>query len=133
MSELENFILDYARAYESYDPDQVAAFINIPCIFCLGGDVTLLGSAPSAVEFMRTGLRAYEANGCVHFVTRLHNERLLGPSFAAIDVEWLPEDGDGARRMHFSTTYNLLRAADGWKIVLITRHDPEIFSNSSPH
>jgi hypothetical protein len=49
-----------------------------------------------------------------------------------IDVEWMPENAEGERAMHFSTSYNLVKHGGAWKAVLITRHDPHILSDSVP-
>ena len=132
MTQLEDFILDYARSYETYDPDKVGAFINTPCTFCLGDNLVLLDTEDRIKEFMQAGLAAYKANGCVYFKARLHGERRIGSSFAMIYVEWSPENADGERTMHFSTSYNLVKHAGSWKVVLITRHDPQILTGPVP-
>ena len=123
MSELSGFLAAYARAYETYEPAQVAQFIHCPCVFFLKDECVLLDSPEKIAEFMRSGLKNYRANGCMRFKAQLLGEKLIGPRFAVIDVEWSPESASGERTMHFSTTYNLVRNAGSWKVALITRHD----------
>ncbi len=123
MSELGDFLAAYARSYETYDSAIVADFIHCPCVFFLRDDCVLLDTRSKINEFMQTALEAYRASDCVRFKARLLDERRIGPRYALIDVEWSPENADGKRTMHFSTTYNLVRDEGSWKVSMITRHD----------
>ena len=123
MSELQEFLENYAKSYESYDPIRVAGFIFCPCMFLLRDKCVLLDTNEKIKAFMADGLKNYRSNGCVHFTSRLLDERRIGPSFAIIDVEWSPENAEGQRTMHFSTTYNLVHNEGRWQVSTITRHD----------
>ena len=123
MSDLADFLSIYAKAYESYDPAKVAKFFYCPCIFFLRSESTLLDTWEGIHTFLEAGLRIYRNNGCFIFKAFLHEERLVGPRYALIDVEWAPENADGLRVMNFETTYNLVKEPSGWKVAVITRHD----------
>ena len=122
-NELQDFLANYAKAYQSYDRDRVAELFSIPCIFYLKNETTLLENQDRLESFLDSGLRAYREHGCVHFNASLLSGRRIGPRFALIDVEWSPTDADGKRAMHFQTTYNLVKETSGWKVAVITRHD----------
>ena len=123
MTTLDEFVTHYAKAYETYDAERIAAFFFCPCVFLRQDTVVLLDSPAKIREFLGAALRSYRDNGCRHFAAKLLEGRRLGTRFALVDVGWNMTSDEGKSVMRFQTTYNVVDDTGRWKVYAITRHD----------
>lgn len=119
----DEFVAQYAKAYEAYDGQRIAEFFFCPCIFLRQDTVILLDTPAKTHEFLAAGLRSYRDTGCVNFIARPLETRRLGARFGLVDVGWIMTSADGTAAMQFQTTYNVVDDIGRWKIYTITRHD----------
>jgi hypothetical protein len=119
----DEFVAQYAKAYEMYDRERVAGFFFCPCVFLRQDTVVLLDTPAGIREFLATGLSAYRDSGCVNFIARPLEARRLGARFGLVDVGWTMTSADGNIAMQFETTYNVIDDGGRWRVYAITRHD----------
>ena len=50
-----------------------------------------------------------------------------GQSHALVDLEWIIKRMDGLEPWRFNTSYNLMRSADQWQVVLCTAYEESQF------
>ena len=120
---VDEFVTQYAKAYEAYDDERIAEFFFCPCVFLRQDTVVVLDTPAKIRDFLGTALRSYRDNGCTKFVARLLESRRLGTRFALVDVGWTMTSAEGKTVMQFQTTYNVVDDTGRWKIYVITRHD----------
>ena len=119
----DEFVAQYAKAYEAYDQERIAEFFFCPCVFLRQDTVVLLDTPAKICEFLATGLRSYRDSGCVNFIARPLEARRLGARFGLVDIGWTMTSADGKTAMQFQTTYNVVDDHGRWRIYAITRHD----------
>jgi hypothetical protein len=119
----DEFVTQYAKAYEAYDSDRVAEFFFCPSVFLRQDAVVVLDTPAKIREFLATALCSYRQNGCVNFIAKPLESRRLGARFGLVDVGWTMTTADGNTAMSFQTTYNVIDDRERWKIYAITRHD----------
>ena len=120
---LDEFVTQYAKAYEAYDAERIAEFFFCPCVFLRQDTAVLLDTPAKIRDFLGTALLSYRVNGCTNFVAKLLEGRRLGTRFALVDLGWTMTSTGGKMVMQFQTTYNVVDDTGRWKIYAITRHD----------
>lgn len=121
--DFEDFFSRYANSYETFDVNQVAQFVNSPCLFMLKSEIQLLATETDVLAFLATGLETYRSCGCATFSNATLNARMLGPYFGEADIAWTMRDTSGDAVLNFETTYVVAQSNENWKIASIIRHD----------
>ena len=115
----------YTRAFESLEPRSMVPFLHQPALFISPQGVVVL-STPEEVErffipvmadLRGRGYRSSEFSGLT--------ERALSADLTIVGgtAVWRTASGEVLRR--FGLTYTLRRAAEGWKLVVATIHEPD--------
>jgi hypothetical protein len=82
-TDFDEFVAQYAKAYEAYDRERITEFIFCPCIFLRQGTVALLDTPTKITEFLETAFSSYRDSGCVTFIARPLEARRLGARFGS--------------------------------------------------
>ena len=123
-ADLGPFFARYARAFEAYDAEAVAACYAAPCLLVRDG-TTVAHGAPEAVEASVRALldlhRAWDVQ------TAQPAEVVVleaAPGHAVARVDWRLGRTKSRVAWTFSTTYTLVPgAAGGWRIAVAVTHD----------
>jgi len=125
VQELAQTLQDYERAWSAHDAQAIANFYFEPAMrISRGGPVIRATRADQQVFFegyLRTMIgRGYERSAWEALETRLLDERTAVAS--GISVRYR---ADGSVLERVGVTYELWRAAEGWRIVLSATHAPQ--------
>ena len=121
--DVTDFFEQYRDAFNRLDGDAIANLFCVPSGIVSDRGLTAWQSRESIVENMVALCALYRANGYrrAHFQPNQFISQ--GTDFAVADVAWTIEREAGAEPWHFHTTYNLRRAAEGWRVVLCTAYE----------
>lgn len=122
-SELEPFFAHYAERYMASDVDAVGAMYEAPLLALRDGEVIHLPDRAAVREHLAELMAAYSRSGAARADIAELDVTPLGRSSAYATVHWLVRDDEGAVVKDFRTTYHLVTAARGWRIVSYTNHD----------
>ena len=117
---------EYFKVFQTLRPEAVASFYNVPCLALSPQGVTVMTTSEEVralFRTMRTALQvrdyARSERGDVQ-VTRLSDQAAL----VSTGVVRYATDGKPLER--FGVTYIFRKTDGGWKIAVITIHDPGV-------
>jgi len=125
-AEIVRYFEGYARAYDAFDAEAIAAHFAVPSYI-------LHADRGSAGFTTREALVAnMERINTINREARFGRATFAPPRVSAFastlvqaTLSWIIHDVDGAALWRFTCTYNLFRSDAGWKIVLCTNHAPD--------
>lgn len=123
MHEPEETLRAYVRAFESLDPEAVAAFYHLPSLF-LSQQGALVVSDAAGARAMAARLleqargQEYVRTGIVGLGVRRLSQGLA--SLSGVFVRFDARDNEVAR---FGFVYTLLRSGGAWKFATAVAHD----------
>jgi ketosteroid isomerase-like protein len=123
MSDLDTFFARYAERYMASDVDAISAVYEAPLLALRNGQVIHLADRTGVREHLAELMAAYAQSGAARADIVELDVVHLGRSSAFVTVHWHVRDADGAILKDFRTTYHLLRADGGWRILSYTNHD----------
>ena len=126
--EIRDFFESYRDAFNALDGTAVAELYAEPSGIAQDGAYTHWGQRLAVAENMQALCRLYEERGFVHAEFEPHQFIDQGAQHATVDVGWRIDWNRGREPWNFRTTYNLVRTAQGWKVLLCTA-----YSESSLH
>ncbi|WP_420456339.1 hypothetical protein [Rubrivirga sp.] len=116
------FFEAYARAFEAYDADAIAACYVTPCLFVRDAETVVQDSAEGVVASVRSLLDLHRAWD----VQRIRPAEVVtveaGPAHAVARVGWRLGRARSRVAWSFATTYTLV-PNDGWRIAVAITHD----------
>ena len=119
----EQFFRDYALAFDSSDPERVAAFFHRPLLL-VGKDGAVSITEDDAIMGYTHGiLEHHRANGYARAAVRDIEVTKQAPNLAIVSVHWQVFQADEALLWDWRNTYNLLEEEGGWKILVATTHE----------
>lgn len=131
--EIYTLLESYRRAFDRLDGDAVAEHYAEPCGIAQAGIYTHWPSLEPVRVNMRELCEAYRRRGYVG--ARFAPKTFLpqGDSSAVVDVDWRIDWSGANEPWHFSTTYNLIRTEDGWRILLCTAYEEAALHEHQTH
>ena len=123
MSDVGPFFARYARAFEAFDAEAIAACFATPCLFVRDG-ATEAAATPEAVDASVRQLldlhRAWDVQTVRPDAVAVLEE---GPSHVIARVDWALGRASSRLTWAYATTYTLVPSSDDWRIVSAVTHD----------
>ena len=130
--EIREFFESYRDAFNALDGSAVAAFYAEPSGIAQDGVYTHWPQRQPVVENMTALCKLYQDKGFVRADFEPHRFIDQGANYAVADVQWRIDWSGGQEPWRFKTTYNLVRTAQGWKVLLCTAYsEAALFSAAS--
>jgi hypothetical protein len=125
-AEIVRYFEGYARAYDMFDAEAIAAHFAVPS-YILHADrghagFTTHEALVANMERVNTINREARYGRATFAAPRVS---AFAPTLVQATLPWSIHDLDGAVLWRFTCTYNLFRSDAGWKIVLCTNHEPD--------
>jgi len=121
-TELRVFFERYRDAFNALDGRAVACLYAEPSGIAQDGKYTHWPERRTVAENMTALCALYKAKGFVRADFEPHQFIEQGADFAVADLGWHIDWSGGEEPWRFKTTYNLVRTADGWKVLLCTAY-----------
>jgi len=121
-SEIKSFFEAYRNAFNQLDGHAVADLYAEPSGIVQDAIYTHWPSRAQVVANMTALCDVYRAKGFVRAEFEPGQFIDQGEHHAVADVHWRIDWRDGHSPWRFNTTYNLVRAADGWRVLLCTAY-----------
>lgn len=118
------FVESYRRAWEQVMSGgagiaSMTRFFNVPCLMIgAEGALAQYATPESILSFNQSRLEAFNAGGATSARLRACDVTTLGSHCALAVADWELCRADGSVERAWRHYYNLLRGADGWRIVL---------------
>jgi Domain of unknown function (DUF4440) len=122
------FFERYRDAFNSLDGDAIARLYAVPSGIASDSGYTHWPTFESVRDNMVALCKLYRDNGyaSAHFMPQAFLPQ--GNDFAVADLTWTIQRTEGLEPWRFNTSYNLMRTAHGWRILLCTA-----YSEQKPH
>jgi uncharacterized protein (TIGR02246 family) len=121
-SEIRAFFDSYREAFNRLDGEAVARLYAVPSGIVSDRGYTHWQSFEPIAQNMVALCELYAENG---FASAAYEPVAFieqGNDLAVADVSWNIERTDGQEPWRFNTTYNLMRMAKGWRVLLCTAY-----------
>ena len=117
--------IDYAKAFETLNPQAVVPYYHEPCMFISPQGVVVLTSQAHVGTFFAEVMEGLSARGYARSTFLNLQGKQLSDILAVVSGVgvWLKADGDELQR--FGLTYTLRNTDGNWKIIVATVHDTE--------
>lgn len=116
------FFQRYRDAFNALDGQAVAALYAEPCAIAQDGVLTHWPTRTPVVQNMVALCQRYRGQGFVRAAFQPGLFLAQGDAFAVADIHWRIDWDAGQAPWQFSTTYQLVRAATGWQVMLCTAY-----------
>jgi hypothetical protein len=120
--DLRQFFESYRGAFNALDGHAVSRHYAEPSAIAQGGSLTVWPTQAAVAENMVALCRMYKDRGFVEaefdpvqFVTQ-------GTDYAFVDLRWSIKWSTTPEPWVFSTSYNLVRRPEGWRVILCTAY-----------
>lgn len=124
--ELRTFFEAYRSAFNALDGEAVAALYAVPSGIASSGRYTHWASRDPIESNMVALCDLYRQHGFISADFQVAAFIAQGDSFAVADLAW-KITWRGKDESRFNTTYNLMRIADRWRVLLCTAYSEERF------
>ena len=121
--EMSAFLDKYNETFATYDGDQIAKLYCVPTITMRGdGSIHCFRSHDEIARFFQGVVDTYRREGAVggtpHDITAV----AIGERSALATVTWKNLRPDGSVARQWRQSYNIVRFAEGWRILATTFH-----------
>ena len=120
--EIEAFFENYRDGFNALDGNAVAALYAEPSGIAQDRTYTHWPSRQPVAENMEALCRLYRDKGFIRADLEPQQFINQGGTFAVADVQWRIDWSGDQDPWHFKTTYNLMRTAEGWRVLLCTAY-----------
>jgi ketosteroid isomerase-like protein len=120
--EIRAFFENYRDAFNALEGRAVADFYAEPSGIAQDGTYTHWPTRQQVAENMDALCKLYEDKGFVRADFEPGQFIDQGAQYAVADVQWRINWNQGQEPWQFKTTYNLVRTAQGWKVLLCTAY-----------
>jgi hypothetical protein len=131
-AEIRAFFESYRRAFNALDGDLIARLYAVPSGIASDGGYEHWPSFESIRENMVALCKLYRENGYVEATFEPGAFIEQSERFAVADVRWSIERTEAQLPLRFSTTYNLMRTPEGWKVLLCTAYSEKPLDTQNP-
>jgi ketosteroid isomerase-like protein len=115
---------EYFQVFQTLRAEAVASFCQVPCLALAPQGVTVMTTAEEVRALFRTMRTALQARGYARSEHGDLQVRRLSDQMALVSTNVVRYATDGKELERFGATYVFRRTDDGWKIAVITIHDP---------
>ena len=121
-AEIRAFFEQYRNAFDRLDGNAVARLYAVPSGIASDGGYTHWPAFEPIEANMVALCRLYLEHGYsrAHFEPNFYFSQ--GDDFAIADLSWRIERTEDREPWRFSTTYNLVRSKEGWRVLLCTAY-----------
>ena len=115
---------EYFQVFQTLRPEAVASFYHVPCMALSPQGVTVMTTSEEVRAFFRAMRTALQAR---HYARSERGDlrvRPLSAQTALVSTRVVRYATDGKELEQFGATYLFRKTAAGWKIAVITIHDP---------
>ena len=123
MEELDEFFARYSDRYMASDVDAISVMYETPLLAVREGNAIHLPDRDTVRAHFAEVMAAYVRSGAARADVTELDVVSLGNSSVFATVHWHVRDAEGGLIKDFRTTYQLLRADAGWRILTYTNHD----------
>lgn len=122
-ADIREFLERYCAAFNRLDGEAVARLFAVPSGIASDKGYTHWDSFEPVRDNMVALCELYRANGFSS--ARFEEAAFLaqGENQAVVDLSWHIDRVDGQTPWRFNTTYNLIRTAEGWRVLLCTAYE----------
>jgi ketosteroid isomerase-like protein len=122
--EIRAFLQQYAAAFDTLDGDRIAPLYHLPTLTLRGdGSIHCLQSRADLAKFFQMVADLYDREGAsppgMFKDLQVH---AMGSRSALATVVWVLRRADGSTIREWRQSYNLVRGAAGWQILVSTFH-----------
>ena len=121
-SEIRTFFENYRAAFNALDGAAVARLYAEPSGIAQDGKFTHWPTHSDVQDNMDSLCQQYRERGYVSAAFEEGAYLQQGPDYAIADLRWRIEWNSGQAPWEFSTTYNLVRTAEGWRVFVCTAY-----------
>ncbi len=121
-TEIRKFFEHYREAFNSLDGQAVAELYAVPSGIAQDRKYTHWPAFEPIRDNMVALCSLYRERGYVAAAFEPTAFLQQGKDYAIADLSWKIEWSNGAEPWQFSTTYNLVRTAEGWRVLLCTAY-----------
>ena len=130
--EISEFFESYRAAFNALDGNAIAECYAEPSGIAQDGVYTHWLQRQTVVENMTALCKLYRDKGFIRTDFEPHQFIAQGASYAVADVQWRIDWDSAQEPWSFNTTYNFVRTAQGWKVMLCTAYsEAALFSAAS--
>jgi hypothetical protein len=112
----------YAEAFDRFDAEAIAGFVQVPCLMVNDDHVTLLPTEHAVVSNMRMLCDYHEREGYGGAHVLDVRVRESSPRVRHVDVDWRIDHREGSPLWWFTNTYQMTKHSGDWRIVVSTTH-----------
>ena len=121
--EMTAFLSQYDETCSTYDGDQIAALYCVPMITMRGdGSIHCFQSREEIARFFQGVVDTYRGEGAQSGTMHDLEVVPIGERSALATVTWKNRRPDGSVARQFRQSYNVVRFAEGWRILASTGH-----------
>ena len=130
--DVTDFFDRYRGAFDQLDGDAVADLWCVPCAIASAqaddthADVTWWQDEAPLRDNMRALCEVYRHRGYARADFELRGFTPMGPHHAFADVAWALHRADGSLLQAFRTGYQLMRGAQGLRVLMCIAHDEDL-------
>ena len=122
-SVLESFT-EYLEASFTLDASRVAEFYDEPFMFVAAARAVTAATRTEAEALLEPGFAVLRDSGYVRTDSPTLRSKSLGAGLAIISGVGVRYASDGSQMATFGSTYLWRKALDGWKLAVMTVHEP---------
>jgi ketosteroid isomerase-like protein len=121
-TEIRAFFESYRNAFNALDGEAVARLYAVPSGIASDTGYEHWPAYEPIRDNMVALCKLYKDNGYVHATFEPEAFLQQGEQYAMADLRWRIERSGGQPPWEFNTTYNLMRTAQGWRVLLCTAY-----------
>lgn len=121
--DIRDFLEQYRDAFNLLDGEAVARLYAVPSGIASDKGCTHWASFEPVRDNMVALCELYRKNGFSKASFEVASFLAQGDRFAIVDLSWRIDRVDGQAPWKFNTTYNLIRTAEGWRVLLCTAYE----------
>ena len=121
--EMSAFLNHYNETFATYDGDQIAQLYCVPTVTMRGdGSIHCFQSREEIARFFQGVVDTYRGEGAIGGTMHDLEVIAMGERGALATVTWKNLRPDGSLARQWRQSYNVVRFAEGWRILATTFH-----------
>jgi hypothetical protein len=125
MNEMHDFFERYQRLFDQQDWPAFAALFHEPALSVRGdGTVMAIPNHLEGAHLYAQVAQAWRAEGYARFDMQNFEVTEMGKDSRLVTFDWLMMRGDGSCIRRWRQSYQLIRGAQGWRVLSSTFHKP---------
>jgi ketosteroid isomerase-like protein len=117
---------DIFESFQTLDPRAMVPHYHTPCLSIAAEGVTVMATAADVEARFARVMASLKARGYARSDFSDVRVTLLGENIALLSVNGARYKTDGKVLEPLGVTYTLRKYGTAWKVVVLTRHDPDV-------